>query len=860
MDKNFTHLHLHTSYSVLDGMCKLEELIPKAKSLGMKALAITDHNHLGGTYQFQKICLENDIKPILGYEAYYTEDTSILSLPIEERNKMAADSALKNGAISEAEYEAYFKTGSTKNIKKSDVKKKIEPYAYSTKQYHIIFIAKNQIGWQNLIKLQSESAEKCTFNGRFLCDNDLIRKYSEGIICTTACIANRIARYVNEDKHEEAETLLKTWYEIFGADFYLEIQPLPMKEQVRVNSFYIQMSEKYSIPLIATNDVHYIEKTDHDDHDTLLCIGTGKFKSDWNRMKYSNDFWLRSYDEIIEAFEYQEYKFKEDLPQHYMDKVKEALENTNHVADMVEKNIQIGSKTPLIPQVKLPEGETAEHRLAKRCWKALYNLALKDEYVKDNLKIYEKRLHEELEVINPKGFASYLLVVDEFITWANKNNCLTGVGRGSAAGSLCLYLLGITKVVDPIKNGLLFSRFLTKDRTAMPDVDSDLMWSQRDNVIHHLEDYYGASHVAHIGTYTIMGVKSGLKDIGRVLEISFDTMNDISKQLDDILDIPQPKFKDFDNLKEECPNAWKKFHRLEEENRNLFRLARKFEGLHRNFGVHASGILAMPCNVIDKFPIRMADGIRTCLFTGPEIDELSALKLDLLGLKTLDIIDQTLKHVDKDMNMDDLIKKMDFKDPNIYQMLLNKKTEAVFQLESDMFKGIISDVKPDGLADITAITSLGRPGPLSSGLPQQYARRKRGEEEPTPILRGMDDILKEAYGTPIYQEMVMAIGVKAFGFNSNQSDSILRKIIGKKRKDKLEMLRRICKYGKISAEGPEGWHDNPDLAWYDPEEKMGPAIPGGLANNYTEQEMDDFWNVLIGFADYCFNKSHKSVA
>lgn len=711
-NKNFTHLHLHTSYSVLDGMCKLEELIPRAKELGMSSLAITDHNHLGGTYQFQLKCQEYGIKPILGYEAYYTDDTSILSLPSEERNKMAADKALKAEVITNEEYKALFSKGTTKNIKKADVKKKIEPYAYSTKQYHIIFIAMNQTGWHNIIKLQSESAEKCTFNGRFLCDNDLIRKYNEGIICTTACIANRIARFVNTDQVDKAEELLKEWHDIFQDRFYLEMQPLAMEEQVKVNAFYIRMAAKYNLPLIATNDVHYIYKEDHDDHDTLLCIGTGKFKSDYNRMKYTNDFWLRSYDEMIEAFTAQKSFFKDLLPENYMDYVVEALENTNRIADRIDKDIKIGSDKMLIPQVKLAPGETAEKVLAKRCWWELYRLANRDEYVANHIEEYEARLHEELDVINPKGFASYLLVVDEMIKWSNENGVTTGPGRGSAAGSLCLYLLGITKIVDPIKNCLLFSRFLTKDRTSPPDIDTDYMWSGRDNVTHHLEDYYGASHVAHIGTYTIMGVKSGIKDVGRVLEISFDTMNNIAKQLDEILDAPQPKFKDFDALKDSDNKneveAWKKFNQLEEDNKEIFRLARKFEGLHRNFGVHASGILAMPMPVNDMVPARVADGVRVCLYTGPELEELNLLKIDELGLKSLDLIMNTVHHIDKNMTMDDLMTKVDLNDPNIYKMLIDKKTEAVFQLESDMFKGMINDIKPDSLADITAITSLGK--------------------------------------------------------------------------------------------------------------------------------------------------------
>lgn len=711
-DKNFTHLHLHTSYSLLDGMCKLEELIPRAKELGMTALAITDHNHLGGTYQFQTICKEHGIKPLLGFEAYYTDDTKILALSSDERNQIAAQKALDSKTITEEEYQAFFKKGTTKNIKKADIKNKIAPYAYSTKQYHIIFIAMNQTGWKNLIKLQSEAAEICTFNGRFLCDNKLIKKYSEGVICTTACIANRIARYINEDNYEAAEDLLVEWHSIFQDRFYLEIQPLSLKEQAKVNAFYIKIAAKYNLELVATNDVHYVYKEDHDDHDTLLCIGTGKFKTDYNRMRYTNDFWLRSYDEMIEAFEEQYAMFQDLLPGDYMEQAKIALENTNKIADRIDENIKIGSDTQLIPQIKLDKGQTAERVLAKRCWLELYKLANRDLYVSDNIKIYEARLKEELDVINPKGFASYLLVVDEMIKWANENDIATGPGRGSAAGSLCLYLLGITKMVDPIKNKLLFSRFLTKDRTSPPDVDTDYMWSGRDRVTHHLEDYYGASHVAHIGTYTIMGVKSGLKDIGRVLEISFDTMNDITKQIDEILDTPQPKFKDFDNLKDSDNanerEAWKKFNKLEEDNYEIFRLARKFEGLHRNFGVHASGILAMPIPVNDMVPTRVADGVRVCLYTGPELEELRLLKIDELGLKSLDLIMNTLHHIDPNMTMDDLMSKINLSDPNIYKMLIDKKTDAVFQLESDMFKGIISDIKPDCLADITAITSLGK--------------------------------------------------------------------------------------------------------------------------------------------------------
>lgn len=864
---NFTHLHVHTGYSFLDGMCKIEELVARAKEFGMTALAISDHNHLGGTYEFQKQCLAAGIKPILGYEAYYNADIESINMEPEERRKIAAKKALAAGNISSDEFDVLVNSKKNSKITKKSVEKKIKPYMPDLKQYHVIFLAMDQIGWKNLIKLQSESAALCTYKGRFTCNDALIEKYSEGIICSTACIASRIARHINRDNdYKSAEELLLKWHGYFKDRFYLELQPLLHIDQIRVNAFYLKIKHKYGIPTIITNDVHYISKEDYDDHDTFLCIGTGQKKS-YNgpdRMRYSNEFWFRSYDEMVEALKLQleldraEYNL---LPENYLDECLESLEETNRLAARISSFIQIGSKIPLIPQVKLPEGETAERVLTKRCFIELYKLANRDTYVKEHILDYEKRLRTELDVIIPKGFASYLLVVDEYVTWANNHRYYTDFGRGSAAGSLCLYLLGVTKLVDPIKNGLMFERFLTKDRTQMPDIDVDLLYSGRDRVIEHLEDYYGNTRVCHIGTYTQSGVKSGIKDVCRVLEIDFVESNNISKRLDEINDTPQPKFADYDNLQNnENPGdleRWKKFNELEKEYSEVFRLARKYEGLKRNFGVHASGILVMPLEVSDMIPTRVSDGMSVCLYTGPEVEEASICKLDVLGLKTIDLVQKTLESINPKWNFVSFAQSLNLEDPKVYKMLCQKKTDAVFQLESDMFKGIISDVQPTCLADITAITSLGRPGPLANGMPQQYARRKNGKEDPTPLLRGMDDILEETFGEIIYQESVMAIGVRAFGFNGNQSDSILRKIIGKKKKDKLEMLRRIIKYGKLNCEGPEGWHDNPYLPWYDPDGKQyGDEIKGGLKNRYTAEEIDDFWNKLVEFASYCFNKSH----
>ena len=873
--QNFVHLHVHTSYSFLDGMCKPKELISRAKELGFSAIAITDHNHIGGTYEFQKQCIEQGIKPILGAEMYYTDNTDILSLPPEKRLIIAAKNAYKAKKITRDEYinirlsddisERFKKKykdllkDQKKKYTKKALRESIEDYMYPTKQFHIIFLAMNETGWHNLIKLQSEAAKKCTYNGRFTCDNKLIKKYSEGLIMTTACIANRIPRFLSEGNTEAAEKLLDEWHSIFGDRLYLEIQPLNLPLQAATNAFYIEQSREKGIKLIATNDVHYILESDHDDHDTLLCIGTGTTKDTGDRLRYTNDYWLRTRDEMCDAFERQFRRQNSLLPQNYAAYVREALNNTVEVANRVQCNIRMKSSVPLIPQVKLPKGWTAAQYLTVVCNRRLVKLAEKDPYVKKHFKEYLDRLYSELEIIIPKGFDSYILVVNEYIAWADEQKIPTGPGRGSAAGSLCLYLLGITKEVDPIKEGLLFSRFLTKDRKEPPDIDSDFSWAHRDDIIAHLENIYHKANVAHIGTYSEMGVKSGLKDVGRALNIPFDTMNALSKAIDEINIKAQPDFKDYDELKNSPnkaeQNDWEKFHKLELANKEIFRLARKFEHLKRNFGVHASGILAMPLEVTKMVPIRFVDGVAVTLYTGPEVEELGLIKLDLLGLKTTDIIQNCLNHALPGKTIVDFYHEVPKDDPKIFEMLCNKKTDAVFQLESDMFKNLIDEIKPKSISDITAITALGRPGPLTVGMPHQYAKGKNNGEIKYPI-RGCEDILDRTYGVIAYQEQLMAISKKVSNFDDMQADSITRKITGKKKVEMFPMMKRCHIYGKKNIEGPEGWENDNTAPWYDPKGKYGGEITGALANGYTVEEMNHYFDEIMGFSSYAFNQSH----
>lgn len=463
----FTHLHVHTSYSFLDGYCHIPKLVSRAKELGMESLAITDHNHMGGIYEFLQECKKQDIKPILGYEGYQTWDTLALSKPVEERWADAALKAKEAGDLTEKEAEdlASGKKG-VKGIK--DIKARAEKHMYDTRQYHLILLAKNQTGLNNLIKLQSESAKVCTYNGRFLFDMPMLRKYSEGVICTTACIANMVASRVRKDDLGKAEELILEYKDIFGDDFYLEVQPNAFDDQVKVNNFYLTMSQKHNIKLVATSDVHYVLKTDNKDHDVLVCVGTGTDIYNPNRMKYDHNFWLKSEEEMQDGFKYLINTSETEVT---VARAKyalylEAMHNTQEIANKVGE-YKLGSDVPLMP--KLPGVKNTKRKLRELAYKGLYELAKRYDYIANDIKRYEQRLAYELNIINYKDFADYMLIVREYINWADNNGVMTGPGRGSAAGSLVLWCIGITKNIDPIKYDLLFGRFLTIDRTGLPD-------------------------------------------------------------------------------------------------------------------------------------------------------------------------------------------------------------------------------------------------------------------------------------------------------------------------------------------------------------------------------------------------------
>lgn len=825
---NFIHLHVHTVESLLDGYCKMNDLVDKCKEYGMNSIAITDHGTLAGTYAFNKTCRDNNIKPILGCEVYWTHDRKMISKDIDERKNTAWNNYLLEHPMEDDEI---------KKLKKKEREELAKPFMYDTKGYHLILLAKNQTGWNNLVKLTSMANDEATYNGRGHIDNELLKQYGEGLICTTACISGIVPHSLRNNNEDYAIEQLTELKNIFGDDLYLEIQPLDWAEQYHANRELMSLSQELNIELVATNDVHYTRESDDYEHDVLLCIGTNKLYNDPNRMRYAHEYWLRTEEEMISAFERNEYSDYEN------DLIKCAMLNTIVIADKINDDIQVGSKHELLPDVEVPEGYRPDTWLKRQCWTNLYKYLLEND-LWDKRTIYEKRLKEELSVIISKGFDTYMLIVQEMIKNGEENGFSFGPGRGSAAGCLVAFLLGIVKGTDPIEYDLLFFRFLTITRTANPDIDSDISRVDRQNFLQMLDNKYGHNKVSLVGTSTTLKVKNGIKDVMRVLDYSFTESNNVSKQLDEIYDAPDLSFEVLDGLKETDEAGYKKFVALEKQYAEVFALARTFEGISRNTGIHAGGVIVTPNEINDTFPTKTVDGKKVSVWEKDTAEKAGSVKIDMLGLATISVIDLCLKFIkenhDIDLSLLDLYDNRDIRnDKNTFKMISEGKTECVFQLESNLFKGMCKDIKPDSINDIIAITSLGRPGPLQAGMDKSYARRKHGEE-PIVYPLGCESILKDTYGTIVYQEQIMLMAKEVAGFDDNQADTYLRKGLAKKKRQLIDLCKQWFIYGK-----PE-------------EDEYGSPIEGGMSRGYDEKEMLDFWDDLEGYASYLFNKSHAT--
>ncbi len=750
---DFTHLHVHTEYSLLDGSCKIPELIRRAKELGMKHLAITDHGVMYGVIDFYEEALKQGIHPILGCEVYVAPDSRF--------NK----------------------------VKDSE----------QVRYHHMVLLAENNTGYQNLIKLVSKGfTEGYYYKPRI--DYELLEQYHEGIICTSACLAGVIPKALVAGDYEKAKEEADRLQKIFGPDnFFLEIQDHGYEDQQKVISGILRLHEDTGMPIICTNDVHYLYAEDYEAHDILLCIQTGKKVSDTDRMHYDGgQFYLKSPEEMEELFSY----------------VPEALENTMQIAERCQVTIEFGQYK--LPHYEVPAGYTQEGYLRSLCEQGFEQRYKDSDYDPHMLR---ERLEFELKTISDMGFVDYFLIVWDFIKYAKDRGIPVGPGRGSAAGSMVSYCLGITDVVDPIRYQLLFERFLSPERVTMPDIDVDFCVERRQEVIEYVKEKYGEDHVAQIVTFGTMAAKMAIRDVGRVLDYPYQFVDAVAKM---ILGGVKANIADSIQQNPELKARYEK----EPDVKKLLDMSMRLEGLPRHTSIHAAGVVISPKPVEEFVPLSTAvDGNVVTEYTMTTLEHLGLLKMDFLGLRNLTVLKKAAEGV-----VD--LSKIPYDDPHVYHMISEGKTEGVFQLESGGMKGFMRELKPETFEDIIAGISLYRPGPMDF-IPQ-YIQGKNHQDSIQYDCKELEPILKPTYGCIVYQEQVMQIVRELAGFSQGRSDEV-RRAMSKKKFDVMERERKNFIYGN---------------------EELG--IEGCLKKGISENIANKIFDEMIKFAEYAFNKSHAA--
>ena len=756
---SFAHLHNHTEYSLLDGISKINQMVNKAKNDKQEYVSITDHGNMFGAVEFYTACKKAGVKPIIGIETYITHD----------RHK----------------------------------KEKIEKDDVENLTSHLILLAKNETGYKNLMKLSTIAyIEGFYYKPRI--DNEILMQHSDGLIGGSACLQGKINRYLSNNDYEKAKQSALEYQSIFGKDnFFLEIMRHDLEEQKQIEPFLIRLANETNIPLVATNDCHYLNKNDWLAQDILLCMQTGKKFVDKDRMRMSShEFYFKTQEEMYDKFS--------DL--------KECVNNSYEIAKQCNLEIKLNELQFPLYNKTYEEDE-----------KMLTELALKGLQDKFDKKIldprtetYTKRLFNEINVIKNMKFCGYFLIVWDFINYAKSNSIPVGPGRGSAAGSLVSYCIGITDI-DPIKYGLVFERFLNPERISMPDVDVDFCVNKRDRVIEYVKNKYGENNVSQISTFSTMSTKAAIKDVARVLDIDFPTINKATKTIDSIDTSIMNELKTNKEFKKEIAEIIKN---ADENGKKLLSIALKLENNKRHMSTHAAGIVISDKPITDLSPIALNDNTIVTQYSKDIVEATGLIKFDFLGLKNLTIIDNTLKLIKEKENIDIDWTKIDLNDQEVLEYLSNGNTIGIFQLESDGMQNLIKGLKPNSFEDLIALVALYRPGPLGSGMVKEFVNRKHGKSKIEYPLPQLEHILKETYGIMVYQEQVMQIANVLAGYSMAEAD-VLRKIMGKKQKEKIPKER----------------------------EKF---LDRCKQNNIDTQKAKEIFDMMEKFAEYGFNKSHST--
>lgn len=749
MNNKFVHLHVHTEYSLLDGAIKIKDLVSRAKEWDMGAVAVTDHGVMFGAIEFYYECMKQGIKPIIGCEVY------------------------------------------------------VDPKGHTRREgqggnYHLLVLAENEEGYRNLVKLVSiANVEGFYYKPRV--DYDLLSKYSKGLIASSACLAGEVPSLILSGRYDEAKEKALLYRDIFGeGNFYLEIMSNGLSEQAVANKHVIELARKANIPLLATNDAHYLESSDADWHEILLCVQTNSTVNSKNRFQFgSKEFYLRSPVEMWKIFG---------------DELSDALHNTVDISERCNVKLEFGQY--MLPEYKVPEGETLESYLALKAKEGLARRFGGREIPQE----YIKRMEYELGVIKQMGFAGYFLIVQDFINAAKERGIPVGPGRGSAAGSLVAYALRVTEI-DPIKYNLLFERFLNPERISMPDIDTDISDKRRDEVIDYVVEKYGRDKVAQIITFDRMKSRAAVRDVGRALDMPYPDVDKVAKLIPfNVSSIEEAL---------ELSHELKALYDGNREVKQLLDYASHIEGIARHCSQHAAGVVISPEPLVNIVPLKAINGTQIVTqYPMEPLEKLGLVKMDFLGLRTLSMIEETLKNIAKNGKKVPDLTQLPMDDRATFEMLQRGDTMGVFQLESSGMRQLLKKLCPDSFQDIIAVLALYRPGPLGSGMVDQYIERKHGRSPISYPHPALEEALKETYGIILYQEQVMQIAARLAGYTLGQAD-ILRRAMGKKKVEEMEEQRQVF-------------------------------VKGCLENAVSAEQANEIFDLIQYFAGYGFNKSHSA--